>query len=257
MISPPTQTPSYLTTRDVQELIRVDKSTIYRMAESGSLPAIKVGRQWRFPADEIEQWLRGHTIARSDRDLKPHSTGIEISHIALPRILAQNSADLFADLFEVMVVVTDIEGRPVTDVSNPCGYFTAISQRDGALERCVAEWKTFGSQYDFEPTLRPSHLGFLCTRAYVRTGNELTGMVIAGGIAPDDWPPAEREIDAIAAESGVDSDLIEDHVLEVHRLEATQQEALVRGVSRLARHLSRIASRDRKTQTQKERRSTT
>lgn len=45
-----TQTsPTYLTARDVQDLIRVDRSTIYRMAESGRLPAIKVGRQWRFP----------------------------------------------------------------------------------------------------------------------------------------------------------------------------------------------------------------
>jgi excisionase family DNA binding protein len=238
--------PTYLTTRDVEELIRVDKSTIYRMAESGKLPAIKVGRQWRFPADEMEQWLRGHEEPRRD-----------LATADLPGTMAQDSADLFADLFGVMVVVTDIEGRPVTAVSNPCGYFTAVSQNDRALERCIAEWKALGSQYDFEPTLRPSHLGFLCTRAYVRSGNELTGMVIAGGIAGDDWPPTPRQIEAIAAESGVDTTLIEDHALEVHRLDATQREAMVRGVSRLARHLSRIASRDQETRTQKERRSTT
>jgi excisionase family DNA binding protein len=238
--------PTYLTTRDVEELIRVDKSTIYRMAESGKLPAIKVGRQWRFPADEMEQWLRGHEEPQPD-----------LAAAELSGTMAQDSADLFADLFGVMVVVTDIEGRPVTAVSNPCGYFSAVSQDDRALERCIAEWKALGSQYDFEPTLRPSHLGFLCTRAYVRSGNELTGMVIAGGIAGDDWPPTPRQIEAIAAESGVDTTLIEDHALEVHRLDTTQQEAMVRGVSRLARHLSRIASRDRGTRTQKERRSTT
>ena len=38
-----------LTTGDLQGLIKVDKPTIYRMAEGGRLPAIKVGRQWRFP----------------------------------------------------------------------------------------------------------------------------------------------------------------------------------------------------------------
>ena len=42
-----------LTTKDLQELINVDKSTIYLMAEDGRLPAINVGRQWRFPADQI------------------------------------------------------------------------------------------------------------------------------------------------------------------------------------------------------------
>ena len=34
-----------LTTQQLQELIRVDRSTIYRMAEDGRLPAVKVGRQ--------------------------------------------------------------------------------------------------------------------------------------------------------------------------------------------------------------------
>ena len=34
---------SLLTTRDVQELIRVDRSTIYRMAEDGRLPAVLDG----------------------------------------------------------------------------------------------------------------------------------------------------------------------------------------------------------------------
>lgn len=247
MMPPTTQTsPTYLTTRDVQELIRVDKSTIYRMAESGKLPAIKVGRQWRFPADEIEQWLRGH-----------ETTSLDLAEAGFPEIMTQDSADLFADLYGVMVVVTDIEGRPITAVSNPCGYFSAVSGEDRALERCIAEWRALGSQYDFEPTLRPSHLGFLCTRAYIRSGNELTGMVIAGGIARDDWPPTTREIEAIAAESGVDSGLIADHILEVHRLDTSQQTALVRGVSRLARHLSRIASRGRAAQTSNARRSTT
>ncbi len=40
-----------LTAKDVQELLQVDRSTVYRMAETGKLPCIKVGKQWRFPAD--------------------------------------------------------------------------------------------------------------------------------------------------------------------------------------------------------------
>ncbi|MCA9925804.1 MAG: helix-turn-helix domain-containing protein, partial [Anaerolineales bacterium] len=39
-----------LTAKDIQALLQVDRSTVYRMAEAGRIPAIKVGRQWRFPA---------------------------------------------------------------------------------------------------------------------------------------------------------------------------------------------------------------
>ncbi|MDH3251066.1 MAG: helix-turn-helix domain-containing protein, partial [Acidimicrobiia bacterium] len=55
---------SMLTTKDLQQLLHVDRSTIYRMAESGQLPAMKVGRQWRFPADRIDRWLE-------DRNMRP------------------------------------------------------------------------------------------------------------------------------------------------------------------------------------------
>ena len=47
-----------LTAKEVQDLLQVDRSTIYRMAEAGRLPAIKVGKQWRFPADQINNWFQ-------------------------------------------------------------------------------------------------------------------------------------------------------------------------------------------------------
>lgn len=45
-----------LTAREIQERLQIDRSTIYRMAEAGQLPAIKVGKQWRFPADQFQHW---------------------------------------------------------------------------------------------------------------------------------------------------------------------------------------------------------
>ena len=219
--------PAYLTARDVQELIRVDRSTIYRMAESGRLPAIKIGRQWRFPSDAIYEWL-GST-SNGDR-------------ATLPRSSTQDVADLFAELYGVMVIVTDIAGSPLTSVSNPCGYFSAVSGEASALERCITEWKALGNQYDFEPRLRPSHLGFLCTRAFIRVGNELAGMVISGGIAPEDWPPSSAEIEAIAVESRVPQATVERSINDVHRLSSIDQERLLTGIPILAKHLSRIAT---------------
>ncbi len=222
-------TPAYLTARDVQELIRVDRSTIYRMAESGRLPAIKVGRQWRFPSDAIYEWL-----GSSDNGYGS----------ALPRSSTQDIADLFAELYDVMVIVTDIDGNPLTNVSNPCGYFSAVSGEASALERCVTEWKALGDQYDFEARLRPSHLGFLCTRAFIRVGNELAGMVISGGIAPEDWPPSVAEIEAIAIDSRLPVATVQNSIDDVHRLSLDDQERLLNSIPILAKHLSRIATNE-------------
>lgn len=222
--------PTYLTARDVESLVRVDRSTIYRMAETGRLPAIKVGRQWRFPADAVDKWLRA---SEKGPGQSPASS------------ITQDIADLFADLYGVMVVVTDIAGNPITEVSNPCGYFSAVSGEADALDRCIAEWNTLGEEHDFEPRLRPSHLGFLCTRAFIRHGNELTGMIISGGIAPESWPPPQAEIERIATESRAPLSVIEQNIAEVHRATPDDQERLLAAVPILARHLAALTTRDR------------
>src|SRR5512141_2483572 len=46
-----------LTTRELQELLCVDRKTIYRMLQEGELPAVRVGGQWRFSRQAINTWL--------------------------------------------------------------------------------------------------------------------------------------------------------------------------------------------------------
>ena len=68
-----------LTALEVQELLHIDRSTVYRMAEDGRLPAIRVGRSWRFPADRIEALLDSGQRRGGDRrtpgDADSRSTG--------------------------------------------------------------------------------------------------------------------------------------------------------------------------------------
>ena len=46
-----------LTVLEVAELLRINKSTVYRMAKQGRLPATRVGRQWRFRKSVLEGLL--------------------------------------------------------------------------------------------------------------------------------------------------------------------------------------------------------
>ena len=51
-----------LTLQEVAELLRVNEATVYRMARDGGLPAVKVGRQWRFEKKRLSHWLRSPTL---------------------------------------------------------------------------------------------------------------------------------------------------------------------------------------------------
>lgn len=49
-----------MTLAEVAAYLRLSKDTVYRMASGGRLPASKVGSQWRFRRDDIDQWLEIH-----------------------------------------------------------------------------------------------------------------------------------------------------------------------------------------------------
>ena len=237
-----------LTARDMQTLLQVDRSTIYRMAEAGQLPAIKVGKQWRFPGDQVERWLQERATTRAPSAQSAASSLLEGAPLQddlaalLPLQCVQLIQDLFAELSGVMVVITDLEGNPVTEVSRPCGLFCAISRVPHAIRACISSWHALGAMPELEARLLPTSLGLLCTRGLVRIGNELKGMVIMGGIAPDDWPPPPEEIQVIAAHHGVDADLLAAHIHEVYYLDATRRAQLLQTVQRIADVIAHIAN---------------
>ncbi|HLR57168.1 MAG TPA: helix-turn-helix domain-containing protein [Beutenbergiaceae bacterium] len=47
--------PRFLTVAEVAEMARVSKMTVYRMVHSGELPAIRVGKSFRVPYEEVEK----------------------------------------------------------------------------------------------------------------------------------------------------------------------------------------------------------
>ena len=48
----------FLTVAEVASIMRVSKMTVYRMVHAGELPAIRVGRSFRVPEDEVHKSLR-------------------------------------------------------------------------------------------------------------------------------------------------------------------------------------------------------
>ncbi len=49
---------SLLTTEQVAQYLNVDKFTVYRLVAQNKIPAFRVGNQWRFKRNVLEQWLQ-------------------------------------------------------------------------------------------------------------------------------------------------------------------------------------------------------
>ena len=48
---------SIMTIEEVAKYLKIPKSTVYILAQEGKIPCQKVGRQWRFRKNTIDNWL--------------------------------------------------------------------------------------------------------------------------------------------------------------------------------------------------------
>jgi len=46
-----------MTLEDVAKYLKVKPQTIYIWAQKGTIPAVKLGKEWRFRKDVIDEWL--------------------------------------------------------------------------------------------------------------------------------------------------------------------------------------------------------
>lgn len=56
----------YLTVAEVAEVMRVSRMTVYRLVQRGDLPAVRVGRSYRVPADALDAYLAAAEVAPED-----------------------------------------------------------------------------------------------------------------------------------------------------------------------------------------------
>lgn len=60
----------YLTVSELSEYLNIHRTTIYRLLRAGGLPGFRIGSDWRFSVDAIEQWQRDHTKAKLAGDIE-------------------------------------------------------------------------------------------------------------------------------------------------------------------------------------------
>ena len=181
----------FLNAEQVSQTLGIDRSTVYRMAESGRLLATKIGRQWRLPAEQIAALLEAPGDLAANAAPGRRALLLSVQE-ALPLI------ELAAELLGVMMVITDMAGEPLTVILNPCPWFSEYSEDPVLLATCLTDWKQLADDPDFETRFCMGPREFECARAFIRIGPQLVGMVVAGGLAAGDRD--ERGLYRLSAE---------------------------------------------------------
>ncbi|HWQ15316.1 MAG TPA: helix-turn-helix domain-containing protein, partial [Roseiflexaceae bacterium] len=132
-------TDDLLTAREVQEILKIDRTTVYRMLKDGRLEGMKVGQQWRFARRAVDALLTG---------TRPSGAGDPpaIEPAPLPIHCIQAIQDLFAAMAGVAAVTLAPDGRPLTCPSGPARMRAALSPALGAEHACVRAPVTLGGR---------------------------------------------------------------------------------------------------------------
>ena len=48
----------FFTAEELSQLLRVPKTTLYTLSQQGKIPALKIGKHWRYIKSEIAKWIR-------------------------------------------------------------------------------------------------------------------------------------------------------------------------------------------------------
>jgi excisionase family DNA binding protein len=98
---------SFLTTEEVLDYLQVNLRTVYRLIKAGKIPAVRVGRQWRFRKRDIDSWLE----SQRPRAVRPASTSSRAATpvVGRPRVLVVDDEASIRDLLAKTLALAEYD----------------------------------------------------------------------------------------------------------------------------------------------------
>ncbi len=103
---------TFLTTEEVLEYLQVNLRTVYRLIKAGKIPAVRVGRQWRFRKRDIDAWLdsqRPRGGERRQAAATPAAPARPATSAARPRVLVVDDEASIRDLLSKTLALAEYD----------------------------------------------------------------------------------------------------------------------------------------------------
>ena len=100
---------TFLTTEEVLEYLQVNLRTVYRLIKAGKIPAVRVGRQWRFRKRDIDAWLDSQRPRGSAARPAPTVPERPAAGLARPRILVVDDEASIRDLLAKTLALAEYD----------------------------------------------------------------------------------------------------------------------------------------------------
>src|SRR5436309_6019983 len=106
---------TFLTTEEVLEYLQVNLRTVYRLIKAGKIPAVRVGRQWRFRKRDIDTWLDSQRPRDGARVSPAMPARQAPTGSTRPRVLVVDDEASIRDLLAKTLALAEYDVDVVTD----------------------------------------------------------------------------------------------------------------------------------------------
>lgn len=218
----------WLTTRQVMDLLQLDRTTIYRMLNDGRLVGARVGGQWRFSHRAIQAILQDQPSA--PRSSKPSGSNAsrrsESDSSVLPLHCIQPIQEVFAETSQTASLLTTLDGDCLIPPSNTCAYCDLIRSTEQGRAQCRASWKKVGNPSSPHPRLERCHAGLTYAGTLIKVRGEPIAICLVGQFTTGATAPLREEVTRVAQKCSVDENMLWQARSLVHELPQEQAQRL-------------------------------
>ena len=225
-----------LTTKELQDLLKIDRTTIYRMLKDGRINGIRVGGQWRFSREEVSALTGGSS--------EPGDNHQQLPGDILPLQCVQPIQQVFAEIAQVGSLTTSPSGEPLTAISNSCAFCNLILDTEAGRKACIASWKKLAGQPEKKPEFATCHAGLQYARARINIDGKPGAMVIAGQfyVTPPDKTEEKGRVAKLAESLAIDPDALARAADKIHLLDERHEEQIGGWLQRVADTFEQVAA---------------
>jgi excisionase family DNA binding protein len=173
-----------LTTRQVQDILKIDRITVYRMLQDGRLKGVKIGQQWRFSAREVERFISGEAPE------EPPTPAL--TNMVFPTHCVQTIQDLFSEVSQIGAIAINRDGQAITLFSQPCELYQIIFSSPEGREWIQNSWPFYIEQALNGAREFTDPAGLVFTGSPIQDRGAMVGLFLAGPFYWRNPEPAEQ-----------------------------------------------------------------
>jgi excisionase family DNA binding protein len=226
-----------LTTKQLQDLLKIDRITVYRMLNDGRLKGLKIGNQWRFQQSEIDRLMGAE---REPTEL----AGTDEALSDFPTDCVERVQAIFAGIIGVGAITVTLRGDPLTQptFSNPfCKLM--LSNPSGRLA-CQSSWRKIALRTTGQPPFQICHAGLCYQRAIINLNEQPAAWLVAGQfyINPPDREQEKARLEQLANKHDIPLSQLSEAAWKIPVVKKYQQEQLEEWTPKVADTVHAILS---------------